>query len=164
MKKTLLLLALLPFFLSCSDDDNGNEKDKFIINPDFPVYNVDFELNVSSISENAELNEKGAYKKFYDLTSKEVTGVGGLLVYNSEKGFKAYDYACPVEGQDLLYKFDIESNHAKCIKCKSIFNLENGHPTEGPALEKKYRLVDYKLTNRGISTLWLITNPRYKTK
>jgi nitrite reductase/ring-hydroxylating ferredoxin subunit len=144
MNKLLLFVACSLLLFSCGKDEN-QDKTKDFFNP---VY-VNVKINLTLAQYNA-LSVAGGWVY-------EPGGNKGLIVYHTAAGnYVAYDRTCPEKPTESCSYVSVDSNGTRFMCgqydpswkpcCGSIFVVESGAPTYGPA---KQSLHAYQVNHDG---------------
>jgi len=142
MKKYILLLLVLPFFLGCSADGYNNSN-KYI-----PNYNFDFPI---------DMNLPSYTKLLYVANPVTIyasgVGVNGIVVMNTGNGsYVAFELTCPNQPVTSCSALTVTGILAKC-PCDNVeYSLFDGTPsTKGTTV--KYGLKAYRVTVTGTSSI-----------
>lgn len=158
---TLIIIATLLTFLSCSNNDNvevlTGARANFTINTRLNDHHLNSAGNMgayfpSSVSCNEYKQETTGVTSLQVFGRTPLAGsyygVGGVLIinrgtYGNGPDFGAYDLACPYEAQKHIRIVANNDNKAVCPKCGSEFELFTGKVISGPALKKTKTLQYY---------------------
>ena len=143
MKKIILLLTVLPFFFSCSDNGFNNR------NPYLPNYTFTVDINMNLPDYSNLLSPINAI--YYP---NQGTG-RGLFIFNTGSGFVAFDAACPNQALgscstmnfkklDPVDPLKIDKTTAVCSCDGAEYSLFSGQ-----APGKKYPLKQYRVVVNG---------------
>ena len=131
MKKSLLLLLLLPLLMGCSD--NGfNNNNPFLSNYSFTA---DLNLNLPAYS-----NLKFASNAIY-YSSPAVPR--GIFIFNTGSGFNAFDAACPNQAISSCSTMTIKGINVVCACDNTEYSLFTGQGG------KQYPLKQYRVEANG---------------
>lgn len=138
MKNHLLFLCALLFLTACSSDNYNGETPYLPNNPVQITLNLDLPMYAGlRIPGNAAFVDDG------------ISGVLGIIVFNSGSGFRAYDVACPnhpVRDCSAL-EFDSIGSPVVFCPCEDIdFSLYSGTSLDSPYRLKEYRVTTYRNT------------------
>ena len=130
MKKIILLLTLLSFLFSCSD--NGfNNKNPYL--PNYGDFNVDIDMNLPANSNllyvsNAIFNSSARAPAIY--------------IFNTGSGFNAFDAACPNQAFGSCSTMTVKGINLVCPCDKKEYSLFTGQVQGGAQYPlKQYRVV-----------------------
>lgn len=124
--KIIIFALILIGFIACDDTKSK-----------VPTISVNFTIDLND-TQYYKLNSYGGYEYF-------TGGYAGILVYNNNGEFIAYDRACPydINCEKVIVNDDELDNisHPKC--CESEFSILYGSVRKGPATEplKSYRCI-----------------------
>lgn len=121
MKRYLLLLLILPFFLSCGNDDYSNN------NRYLPNYNFSREIDLN-LPQFSQLR----YPSNPVYISQAGLGINGVIVMNTGNSFVAYEASCPnqeLNSCSIIDQNDFNGINAVC-PCDNVeYNLFTGLAT-----------------------------------
>jgi nitrite reductase/ring-hydroxylating ferredoxin subunit len=130
MKKSLLLLLLLPFFMGCSDNGFNNN------NPFLPNFSFTADLNMNLP---AYSNLKFPSNAVYYNT----VGVRGIFVFNTGSGYTAFDAACPNQALSSCSTMTLKGINVLCACDDAEYSLFTGQGG------KQYPLKQYRVEVNG---------------
>jgi nitrite reductase/ring-hydroxylating ferredoxin subunit len=151
MKKYLFFLCFILLLFSCSED----EKAEYLGDPDYPVYIEISQKEMGNIGE-AIFNNNNGYP---------LCGIGGIglikFAYTDPAGtIEVFDLACPHDWymDNLLIIMKLfPYKEIYCSHCKSEYNVITGKSIYGPAYDRKFNLIKYRVTHRKDGS-YLISN------
>lgn len=127
MKKYLLLLLFLPFFLSC---DSGSFNNR---NPYIPNYTVQLIINLNLPQYS---NLQFASNHVVDYTQ----GARGIVIFNTGSGFNAFEIACPNQELSSCSTMSISGINAVCPCDSAEYSLFSGQSAGLEYPMKQYRV------------------------
>jgi nitrite reductase/ring-hydroxylating ferredoxin subunit len=134
MKKYLLLIITILFFLGCSDNENSNK------NPYLPNYSFSVDLNLN-------LPTYSTLKYASNAIYYPGVGVSGIIVFNTGSGYNAFDAACPNQEVTSCAAMSINGINALCSCDKKEYNLFTGQGG------MPYPLKQYRVEIKGESLI-----------
>jgi nitrite reductase/ring-hydroxylating ferredoxin subunit len=114
IKKALLLIITIPFFINCSTTENSNK------NPYIPNYNFSIELNT---------NLPTYYTLKYASNSVYYPDAGarGIIIFNTNgTTYNAFDAACPNQELSTCSTMTIKGINAICACDNKEYSLFTG--------------------------------------
>ncbi|MFT5253118.1 MAG: nitrite reductase/ring-hydroxylating ferredoxin subunit [Flavobacteriales bacterium] len=130
MKKTLLLLLLLPLFMGCSDNGFNNN------NPFLPNYSFTVDLNIN-------LPAYSNLKFVSNAVYYSSVGVKGIYVFNTGSGYTAFDAACPNQAISSCSTMTLKGINVVCACDNTEYSLFTGQGG------KQYPLKQYRVEANG---------------
>lgn len=128
MKKTLLFLLIIPFFIGC---DGGSFNNR---NPYIPNYNFSIEVNTNLPLYNNLQFPSNAVKVF------QANAPGnGIIIFNTGSSYVAFDGSCPNQAISSCSSLTINGIEAVCPCDDAAYSLFTG---QSPGL--KYPLKQYR--------------------
>jgi nitrite reductase/ring-hydroxylating ferredoxin subunit len=138
MKRYLLLLFLLPFIQSCSNDGYSNN------NRYLPNYNFSEVIDMS-LPTFAQLQFPG--NAVY--VSRAGMGINGVIVMNTGNTYVAYEASCPNQDLGSCSLLQIDGVNAICPCDNVAYSLYTGQPN----VPKEFTLKPYRVEQAGQSSL-----------
>lgn len=126
MKKSLLLLLLLPLLMGCSDNGFNNN------NPFLPNYSFTVELNMN-------LPAYSNLKFISNAIYYSSVGVRGIYVFNTGSGYTAFDAACPNQAISSCSTMTLKGINVLCPCDDTEYSLFTGQGGK-PYPLKQYRV------------------------
>jgi nitrite reductase/ring-hydroxylating ferredoxin subunit len=130
MKKSLLLLLLLPLLMGCSDNGFNNN------NPFLPNYSFTVELNMN-------LPAYSNLKFISNAIYYSSVGVRGIYVFNTGSGYTAFDAACPNQAISSCSTMTLKGINVLCPCDDTEYSLFTGQGG------KQYPLKQYRVEVNG---------------
>ncbi|MFT4983840.1 MAG: nitrite reductase/ring-hydroxylating ferredoxin subunit [Flavobacterium sp.] len=132
MKKHLLLLAILPFFFSCSNSGFNNN------NPYLPNYTftIDINMNLPAYS-NLQYPSNAIYYAGQ--------GIRGVYIFNTGSGYNAYEAACPNQALSACSTMTLKGINVVCACDNTEYSLFTGLSQGG----SQYPLKQYRVEVNG---------------
>lgn len=130
MKKSLLLLLLLPLFMGCSDNGFNNN------NPFLPNYSFTVDLNIN-------LPAYSNLKFVSNAVYYSSVGVKGIYVFNTGSGYTAFDAACPNQAISSCSTMTLKGINVVCACDDAEYSLFTGQGG------KQYPLKQYRVEVNG---------------
>lgn len=133
-RKTLLLL-LTTVFLACNNDNFNNR------NPYIPSYAFSTQIDMT-LPSFSQLQFPSNAKYYND----GVTGVRGVIIFNTGSGYNAFDAACPNQELGSCSTMVINGIFARCNCDDAEYSLFTGQ-TDEPGHE--YPMKPYRVSRNG---------------
>jgi nitrite reductase/ring-hydroxylating ferredoxin subunit len=113
MKKQILFLMLLIFFIGCSNNESSNK------NPYIPNYSFSVDLNMNlPLYSTLKSPGNGIYYSN--------AGAKGIIVFNTGSGYNAFDAACPNQEISSCSTMTFKGINALCACDNKEYNLFTG--------------------------------------